>query len=138
MPGSNLQDQNLGSVIREARENAGMSSRQLAIQAGIRPSTILRIETGYSENPDAKNLQAIARVLKMDVEETICRCLGTSTAPDCRNSNHTCGPKYGITDDAAQRIEGYVQAFRDVPTANQPQSPKEETDNDHDRADSNP
>ena len=134
MPTGDLQQ--LSSLIRRERERAGLSLRRLAERSAIGASTLLRIENGESERPDLRTLQAIARALGIDVEEFYAAAgyMDRQGLPELRPYLRA---KYGIAGDAANRIEGYVQALRDDPSQPQ-QPPKEEQNHDHERGDTNP
>ena len=51
--------------IKKAREELGISQRQLAIRLDLPPQRISEIETGKS-NPGRKTLERIAKELKKD------------------------------------------------------------------------
>src|SRR4051794_5326501 len=61
--------QQLGSLIKRERERAGMTVRQLADAAGLVPSTVSRLETGFIATPRPEHLQRLAQALGIDVEE---------------------------------------------------------------------
>lgn len=52
-----------GRVIRAKRVKAGMSQRDLASRANVRPETVCRIEAGQG-NPTVGTLKKIAMVLE--------------------------------------------------------------------------
>lgn len=55
-------------TLREAREAAGMTQKQLAEVSGVNPRQIRRVEIGEAEagNLTAKNLLALADALNVD------------------------------------------------------------------------
>ena len=61
--------QQLGGLLKRERERAGMTVRQLADAAGLVPSTVSRLETGFIATPRPEHLQRLARALGIDVEE---------------------------------------------------------------------
>jgi transcriptional regulator with XRE-family HTH domain len=61
--------QQLGSLLKRERERAGMTVRQLADAAGLVPSTVSRLETGFIATPRPEHLQRLAHALGIDVEE---------------------------------------------------------------------
>jgi transcriptional regulator with XRE-family HTH domain len=105
--------QQLGSLIKRQRERAGMTVRQLADAAGLVPSTVSRLETGFIATPRPDHLQRLARALGIDVEElyAVVGYLTPGALPELRSYLRT---KYGMTDEQAGQIEGYVQAVRDT------------------------
>ena len=55
----------LGNYLRAAREQAGVSQRQLASRVGIHNSYLARLESGENDSPAAELLQRIADVLEV-------------------------------------------------------------------------
>ncbi len=56
----------LAEYLRTAREQAGISQRQLASRVGIHHSYLARLESGETANPAAELLQKIADVLEIN------------------------------------------------------------------------
>ena len=56
----------LGTYVRAAREQAGISQGQLATAIGVNPSYVARIESGERVKPAADILQRIADALDID------------------------------------------------------------------------
>lgn len=62
----------LGSVIREAREQRGLSVLDLALSVGVSQSTISRLENNeYARAPKPELLGAVARKLKLSEFELV-------------------------------------------------------------------
>lgn len=59
----------LGAYLREQREAAGYSLRQVAQLAGVQHTYLFRIENDTYTNPQPEYLQRIADVLELDVGE---------------------------------------------------------------------
>jgi transcriptional regulator with XRE-family HTH domain len=55
----------LGEYLRAAREQAGISQRQLASRVGIHNSYLARLESGENDSPAAELLQRIADILEI-------------------------------------------------------------------------
>jgi transcriptional regulator with XRE-family HTH domain len=55
----------LGEYLRAAREEAGISQRQLASRVEIHNSYLARLENSENDNPAAELLQRIAEVLEI-------------------------------------------------------------------------
>jgi transcriptional regulator with XRE-family HTH domain len=111
----------LSYIIRQERERAGLSTRKLAAEADLTPSTVQRIESGLIASPKPDHLQRIAAALGIDAEELYAAVgyLATAGLPALRPYLRA---KYGLADETAGRIEGYVQALRDQ------QQPSKEND----------
>jgi transcriptional regulator with XRE-family HTH domain len=103
--------QQLGSLLKRERERAGMTVRQLADAAGLVPSTVSRLETGFIATPRPEHLQRLAAALGIDAEELYVTVgyLTPGALPELRPYLRA---KYGLTDELANRIEGFVEAVR--------------------------
>ena len=103
--------QQLGSLLKRERERAGMTVRQLADAAGLVPSTVSRLETGFIATPRPEHLQRLAQALGIDVEELYVTVgyLTPGALPELRPYLRA---KYGLTDELANRVEGFVAAVR--------------------------
>lgn len=56
--------------VRDARERRGLTQLELAVRAGITPSTLSRIENGH-QMPNLVTVFQLARTLGVSVEEMI-------------------------------------------------------------------
>ena len=103
--------QQLGSLLKRERERAGMTVRQLADAAGLVASTVSRLETGFIATPRPEHLQRLARALGIDVEQMYLTLgyLEPGALPELRPYLRA---KYGLTDELANRVEGFVEAVR--------------------------
>lgn len=110
MPTGDLQQ--LSALLKREREHAGLTVRQLAEDAGLVASTVSRLESGLIASPKPDQLQRLAQALRIDVEELYAAAgyFVPSSLPALRPYLRA---KYGLTDDVASRIEGYVEALRD-------------------------
>jgi transcriptional regulator with XRE-family HTH domain len=108
--------QQLGDLLKRERERAGLTVRQLADAAGLVPSTVSRLETGFIATPRPKHLQQLAGALGIEVEDLYVAAgyLTEDALPELRTYLRA---KYGLTEAQAGQIEGYLQAVRDT---NQP------------------
>jgi transcriptional regulator with XRE-family HTH domain len=61
----------LGEYVRQKREEAGLSQRQLAVAAGVSFSNISRLESGFHASPSPGLLKNIADVLDIDLAEML-------------------------------------------------------------------
>lgn len=100
----------LGKFIAKARKDQGLSQRALAEAAGLTYGYINRLEQGDYKSPSQKRLQALARALKVDVEELYALAFYPKKAqlPGVRRYFRT---KHGLSDAAIDELE---QAFEDV------------------------
>ena len=57
------------SKMREAREEAGMSLRELEEESGVRRGLLSRYESGDVKSPRYDNVKSIAKALGVTVEE---------------------------------------------------------------------
>lgn len=93
----------LGEYVRQARERAGLTQRQLAADAGVNYTRIARIENGDTGNrPTPEHLQKIADALgeHADIAEML-EYLGVkSPAPRAYFRR-----AYGLNDDEAKEAE---------------------------------
>jgi transcriptional regulator with XRE-family HTH domain len=63
-------DKSLGSALRRAREQRGVSQQVLAVQAGVTTATLGRLETGQSD-PAWSTVRAIADALEISLRDLI-------------------------------------------------------------------
>jgi transcriptional regulator with XRE-family HTH domain len=61
-------DPTLGVVIRQAREDAGLSQAQLAVHADLAVGTLTRLEAGTSD-PSWSSVRSIAEALGLSMEK---------------------------------------------------------------------
>lgn len=66
-----MQKKELADVIREARENKGISQRELARQIGVDNSSIAKIEKGHINKPTELVLKKVAKCLDIDIIELL-------------------------------------------------------------------
>lgn len=63
----------LGALLREQRKKLGLSTHQLGAQAGMRQSTITRVEQGMFASPRPDKLARIAGVLGLSLADLYAR-----------------------------------------------------------------
>jgi transcriptional regulator with XRE-family HTH domain len=61
----------LGSRLKDGRKQLGISRRALAIDLGVSPETLRKIENGTTKSPRAKLLHDLARKLDIDLDYLI-------------------------------------------------------------------
>jgi transcriptional regulator with XRE-family HTH domain len=101
--------QQLSALLRGERQRAGLTVRHLAEVAGLVPSTVSRLESGLIATPRPEHLQRLARALGIDVEE-LYAAAGYLTPGALPELGPYLRAKYGLSDELASRIEGYVEA----------------------------
>jgi transcriptional regulator with XRE-family HTH domain len=107
--------QPLGELLHSERLRAHLSVRQLAKASGLVPSTVSRLENDLIASPKPDHLQRLAQALEIDVEELYAR-VGYLAPHGLPALGPYLRAKYGLADEAANQIEGYVQALRDQNT----------------------
>lgn len=63
----------LAQTIRELRKKHKISQEELASQAGVTYSTLIKIESGANDNPTIKTVKKIADALNVSLDELIGR-----------------------------------------------------------------
>ncbi|GLZ30637.1 hypothetical protein Lesp02_28260 [Lentzea sp. NBRC 105346] len=118
MKESNKEQSGLGVSIRQAREAADLSLRQLAALAGLNYSYLAKIEMGQSEHPSADRLQRIAEVLKIDPADLL-GFIGVtppkglpSVAPYLRQKH---GLKGDALAEATEQIQKIIEKYNTAP-----------------------
>lgn len=64
-----MQEKKIGEIIAEARENAGLSQRQLAKIANISNAELSKIESGEREIPNPKTLRKISKHINVNYND---------------------------------------------------------------------
>ncbi|MFD0682413.1 MULTISPECIES: helix-turn-helix domain-containing protein [unclassified Paenibacillus] len=112
-----------GNFLSKERENNGYKSqRQLALDAGISPATLSRIEAGTQE-PKPETLKAISRFLKMTPYELLMEKAGylneSISTNNTKKSNeleinvaYFGGAKEELTEEEAARLKEELEMFR--------------------------
>lgn len=109
MPSGDLEQ--LSAILLRERQRAGLTIRELAEAAHLVPSTVSRIETGQVAEPRPSHLQQLARALGIDVEELYAPAgyANPGALPELRTYLRR---KYQLTDEAAGRVEGFLDAIK--------------------------
>jgi transcriptional regulator with XRE-family HTH domain len=113
VPPAQSGSKDLGRLLRTYRAEAGLSLRQVAAEAQLAPSTILRLERGATTYVRARHLQHIARSLRIDVEELYVAAgllLHRNGLPDLRPYLRM---KYDLPDEAIMQLDRHLQALRE-------------------------
>jgi transcriptional regulator with XRE-family HTH domain len=98
----------LGEYVREQRERAGMSQRQLAAEAGVSFSNISRLESGFHAAPSPELLKSIADVLDIDLAELLAY-RGIKLPGAARSLNIYLRRDYGLPEAGVEEAERAIQ-----------------------------
>ena len=60
-----------GEKLRKARENALLSHRELAIKAGLSPTTVLKLENAGTSTPHAQTIRKLVAALEVEPRELL-------------------------------------------------------------------
>jgi transcriptional regulator with XRE-family HTH domain len=99
----------LASVIRQAREAAGLSIRQLAPLVGIDYSVLSRIEAGKVTRPSPEVVQNIAEALELDATELLAFVGVKANLPDPKVYFRKA---YGMTENEAEEAAVVIAELR--------------------------
>lgn len=97
----------LGEYVREKREEAGLSQRQLALEAGVSFSNISRMESGFHTSPSPGLLKNIADVLDIDLARLL-SYLGIEVAGS-RSLNDYLRRDYDLPDDGVEEAKRAIE-----------------------------
>ncbi len=101
----------LGEHLRHARERAGLSQRQLALDANMHHSYIARLENGeVRRKPKPEHLQRLADALSIDLAELLAFLGIRPTLPETRTYFRRA---YGVNDEEANVIANLVEHYID-------------------------
>jgi transcriptional regulator with XRE-family HTH domain len=98
----------LGEYVREQREQAGFSQRQLAAEAGVSFSNISRLESGFHVTPSLELLKSIADVLDIDLAELLAY-RGIEVSGAARSLNVYLRRDYGLPEAGVEEAEAAIQ-----------------------------
>lgn len=98
----------LGSALREARQQAGISVRQLAPMVGVHRSFLSRIETGEYHSAKPALLQRLAKVLEVD-EQDLFALAGYEAPEGLPKFSPYLRAKYQLSDNQLRDLERYFE-----------------------------
>jgi transcriptional regulator with XRE-family HTH domain len=70
----------IGEVLRQARRDAGLSTRDIERLTGMSTASLSQIETGIRKDPGFRTVLRIARAIGISMEEVALRLDGQGTA----------------------------------------------------------
>ncbi|SRR6266542_747695 len=102
----------LGSYLRQAREQGGVTTRKLAATLHLHASYISRLETGVLLHPSPEVLQRIARVLRVSYEDLFALS-GHLLPQDLPSYRPYLRVKYDMSDRDFERLADYFTLLRE-------------------------
>jgi transcriptional regulator with XRE-family HTH domain len=61
----------VGAKLRQARETKILSHRELAIKAGLSPTTVLKLENAEISTPHPRTIRKLADALEIDARDLL-------------------------------------------------------------------
>jgi transcriptional regulator with XRE-family HTH domain len=104
----------LGQTLRTARQEAGLSVRQLARAAGISHGYLVKLETDQNDNPSAAHLQRLADVLEIDAGQLL-TFIGVKPASRLPAPRVYFRRKLGLSATEADRLSRLVEDYAKPP-----------------------
>jgi transcriptional regulator with XRE-family HTH domain len=98
--------------MQRRRRELGLSIRAVAEQSGLPSTTVFRIESGEIASPKPQQLDRIAHVLKVDVEDYYA-LMGYLTPDALPSLQPYLRVKYNLPPQAARQIDEYFSALHD-------------------------
>lgn len=113
----------LGRLVRQHRQQLGLSLEQVAKRSRLDKSSINRLERGLFAAPSPMTLQRVARALDADVEDYFA-LIGYFTPQGLPSLQPYLRNKYDATPEEAREVDRYFNYLRDrdqtEPTQQQP------------------
>lgn len=103
----NIKNEELGQLLKQHRQAAGLSLEALAKATGMEGSTVLRIERGEIAAPNPQSLQRLASALGTEVEDYFALA-GYFTPHGLPGLKPYLRAKYDLSDTMADEVEDYV------------------------------
>lgn len=120
------QPTSLASVIRQAREAAGLSIRQLAPLVGAHHSLLARIEAGEVTRPSPEMVQRIAEALELDSTELLA-FIGVKPSSVLPEPRIYFRRAYGMSDREAREAARRITELYGEPKTGQNKKRKRDT-----------
>ena len=99
-----LPQQRIGPLLRQLREEAGLSVRGLATSADVDSTWLSRVEHGIYVNPDPKKLNQLAKVLGVETMELFQAAEYAEGFPGFAPYMRT---KYDLPRDAVEQLQAH-------------------------------
>ena len=114
-PGSNQESTQLGRVLRQLREDAGLTLYELEKRSGIGRGTLTKIENGMLPRRPAGMLNQIARGLGVEPEVLYDAAWETAEAP-LPSTGVYFRSKYRLSPEQIAELEEHVRALTKAPS----------------------
>lgn len=101
----------LGQRLRQAREDAGLSIRRLALLAGVDNASVIRIEHETRTNPSAETVLKLADALNIDSSEWL-PLIGIKAGAVLPTPRTYFRRKFGVNADEADVLARLVDDYR--------------------------
>ena len=98
----------LGDFVRQNREAAGLSQRQLALAASVSVSNISRLESGFHPTPSLELLRRVAEVLDLDMAELL-SYRGIPMPDGSAGLKVYLRRRYGLSDEGVAEAQAAVE-----------------------------
>jgi transcriptional regulator with XRE-family HTH domain len=102
----------LGETLRAARQDAGLSVRELARLSGMTHGYLVKLELDQKEHPSADTLLRLAEVLELDPAELLAY-VGLKPSSTLPPAAVYFRRKYGMSESDAEEVANIVDKFRD-------------------------
>lgn len=102
----------LGRLIKQHRLDKGLTMRAAAEQMGVDHSYLSRMESGEFDSPRPKQLQTIARVLGIPIEN-LYALAGYQVSDRLPDLAPYLRAKYDLPDEAVERLDEYFQMLKE-------------------------
>lgn len=102
----------LGQVLRQAREGAGLSIRQLEATSGVGRMAIQRLESDEVERPLAEHLVDLAQALELN-ETDLFLLAGLPVPKQTASLDVLLRKEYGLSDDAVEEAKDNIRSIID-------------------------
>ena len=104
------QPHSLGQVLRAARQDAGLSTRQVAKLADLTHGYLTKLENDQIDSPAAAYLQRLADVLERDASDLL-KFIGVDPASTLPPPRTYFRRKFGLSDAEAIRLSRLIADY---------------------------
>lgn len=95
--------QEIGQILKAAREAKGMTQKQVAETLGRRQQIVGHWETGYAQ-PDANTLFELCDIYDISIDEAFGKKKESADADDCRDEHFEFFEKFDALDDHGKKL----------------------------------
>jgi len=116
----------LGRFVRERRQAAGLSQRQLALAASVSVSNISRLESGFHPTPSLELLKRVAEVLHVEMAELL-SYRGIPMSDGSARLKVYLRRQYGLPDQGVAEAEAAIERIATRYRSSQEEAPERRT-----------